>query len=176
MDHLTIAADGTRPSVARSTALPDDPLLHAVLRYWHALRGSRAMPSRREIDPVLLPRRSLPHLLLLHVEGHGFRYGLAGTAIELQFGMSIAGRLLEELPFAPDRASIFTQHQETAETQRPTYREDEFIDLDQKPLRYCRLLLPLSEDGTTVTDLFGIWLFLPRPPGGVRTPTGFARR
>ena len=166
MADTTMVADGAWPSIGPSAVPMDDPLLRAVLEYWHELRGERAMPRRREIDPVLLPRRTLPHLLILRVDGHGFRYGLVGTAIELQFGMSIAGHRPEDLPFAPDCEAIVTQHRETAETQRPTYREDEFTDWNQQARHCRRLLLPLSDDGTTVTDLFGIWLFLRKRPSG----------
>ena len=176
MDIQTMAEDGTWPTVERSLAGMDHPLLHAILDYWDELRGTRAIPRRREIDPVLLPRPSLSHLFLMHVEGRYFRYDLVGTALELQFGMSMAGRLSEELPFEPDRNSIFSQHQVTAETQHPTYREHDLVDREKKLVHCCRLLLPLSADGTTVTDLFGIWLFANRPPGGAGTAAGFARR
>jgi hypothetical protein len=167
------AADKGWVVVKRSIAEMDDPLLNSVLEYWHGLRGTRAMPRRQEIDPVVLPRPSLPHLLLVQVECHCFRYSLAGTAIELQFGMSVAGRLLQELPFGTDEAATVAQHQETVETQRPTYCEHEFVNTRRQPLHCRRLLLPLSADGATVTDLFGVCVFLPKPPGEAAAAIGW---
>ena len=146
----------------RFPAEMDDPLLDAVLGYWQSLRGTREMPRRQEIDPVALPRPSLPHLFLMKVECHCFRYSLAGTAIELQFGMSIAGHALHDVLFGSEEDSIFAQYQETVETHRPTYCQHAFIDTRQLPLQFRRLLLPLSADGAAVTDLFGVCVFLPQ--------------
>lgn len=140
----------------------DDPVLNSVLAYWQALRGPRAMPPRREIDPVELPVHVLPNLFLVDVKGRDFRYRLAGTAIEQQFGMSMAGHRLEDLPFGTEASSIFMQYQETVETHTPTYCEHAFIDTRYIPLHYNRLLLPLSADGQNVTELFGVCVFLPK--------------
>jgi len=148
--------------VERSTEAMNDPLLNSVLAYWQQLRGARAMPRRQEIDPVALPRPSLPHLFLVQVECHSFRYSLVGTAIELQYGMSMAGRLLQDPPGGADEAAIVAQYRETVELRRPTYCEHDFINTREVPLRCRRLVLPLSADGTTVTDLFGVCVFLPR--------------
>ncbi len=102
--------------VEHSTEAMSDPLLNSIMAYWQQLRGPRAMPRRQEIDPVALPRPSLPHLFLVQVECHCFRYSLVGTAIELQYGMSMAGRLLQD---GADEAAIVAQYRETVEDPAP---------------------------------------------------------
>lgn len=169
-----VTTNGAWTSIERSMAEMSDPLLTSVLDYWQGLRRARAMPRRPEIDPVALLRPSVPHLLLVSVEGRDFRYDLVGTAIEEQFGMSVAGRLLKELPFEPDRNALFTQHRATVWTRRPTYREYEIVNAEGKAVQCRRLLLPLSADGTIVTDLFGMWLFLPFRPRPTKAVTGSA--
>ena len=162
MNPQAAALDTGRAVAKQFRAEMDDPLLDAVLGYWQSLRGTREMPRRQEIDPVALPRPSLPHLFLMKVECHCFRYSLAGTAIELQFGMSIAGQALHDVLFGSEEDSVFAQYQETVETRRPTYCEHKFIDTSRVPLQFRRLLLPLSADGVAVTDLFGVCVFLPQ--------------
>lgn len=158
----------TDRGVAKFHAEMDEPLLEAVLGYWQSLRGAREMPRRQDIDPVALPRPSLPHLFLMRVDCHCLRYSLVGTAIELQFGMSIAGQVLHDVLFGSEEDSIFSQYQETVETHRPTYCQHDFIDTRRLPLQFRRLLLPLSADGATVTDLFGVCVFRPQSGGRFR--------
>jgi len=161
MKARTGALPGGTRTAKRSIADMDDPLLNAVLAYWQGLRGTRAMPRRQEIDPVVLPVRALPQLFLVEVECRSFRYRLAGTDIELHFGMSMAGHLLEDLPFGSEEDSVFAQYRETVEMARPTYCEHQFVDTRRLSMHYRRLLLPLSSDGQNVTDLFGVCVFLP---------------
>jgi hypothetical protein len=171
--HAGVVDEGWA-ATERTMAATGDPLLYSVLDYWDHLRGPRAMPPRREIDPIALPRPSLPHLFLVRVEGNCFRFGLVGTSIEQQFGTSLGGHLVQDLPFGADGAASLAQYLLTVETQRPTYREHEFVNR-QAVTQYCRrLLLPLSADGVTVTDLLGMWVFLPRRPWGAKTTRGCA--
>ena len=72
----------------------DDPILGPALAYWIDKRGSRLLPSRRDIDPVEIPPKILPHLQIIDVVDGGarFRYRLIGTATVDAYGEDFTGR------------------------------------------------------------------------------------
>jgi hypothetical protein len=145
--------------VKRELACLTDPLILEVMAYWDRIRGPRRMPRREEIDPVLLPRRALPHIFIADVVDGTFRYRLAGTDYELNFGRSLKGCRLQDLPLGTEEASVFGQFEEAVATALPTYCEHDFIDARGLRMVYRRLLLPLSPNGNLVTGLFGICIF-----------------
>ncbi|MGH6995294.1 MAG: PAS domain-containing protein, partial [Stellaceae bacterium] len=50
------------------------PVLDSLLRYWNDKRGAeRPMPERKEIDPLEMGARLLPHLLLCDLFDRGNR-------------------------------------------------------------------------------------------------------
>jgi hypothetical protein len=75
----------------------NEPLLLALLHYWDEKRGRRAMPRRRDIDPLEMPPRLLPHLQLIELGERGrLRLRLVGTAIVDAVGKDATGRYLDE--------------------------------------------------------------------------------
>ena len=44
-----------------------DPNLIHFYDYWVSLRGDRAMPSRKDVDPLHIPPEFLPNLMLIDV-------------------------------------------------------------------------------------------------------------
>jgi hypothetical protein len=94
------------PTPATDTALrnvvihdePATPEIHDLVAYWHAKRGTRWAPMRRDIDPLEL-RAHLPHLYMVDVlkGGADYRYRLIGTAIAEGLGRDSTGQLISEL-------------------------------------------------------------------------------
>lgn len=86
------ATSGDRPM------LDNDELLTALHAYWNRQRRGRAMPDRRDIDPVDIGPAVLPNVALLDVVDGGarFRYRLAGTAIVDHWGVEVTGKFLDE--------------------------------------------------------------------------------
>ena len=61
-----------------------DPILIQGREWWESARGGRAMPGRKNFDPVEAPPEMLPHILLADVVWTPrlrFRYRLIGTHI-----------------------------------------------------------------------------------------------
>lgn len=58
------------------------PRVRRIYEYWDEKRGNRAMPARRDIDPLSIPRDLLPGIVLTEVlrEPPWLRYRLVGTA------------------------------------------------------------------------------------------------
>lgn len=70
-------------------------VVHAAHNYWRSkIQGSR-LPSRRDIDPVEIPKL-LPHVMLTEIRPEPFqaRYRLAGTATVDIHGFDYTGTIL----------------------------------------------------------------------------------
>lgn len=71
--------------------------LRQVFRHWNDLRGDRAMPERREIDPIAM-RRALSRVWIYEREDSGiFRCRLSGEEINTAYGRRIQGQLASDV-------------------------------------------------------------------------------
>ena len=126
--------------------------LGALVSYWDALRADRPMPARSGIDPIDL-KRHLPRLILAEVlyEPLRFRLRIVGTELEDKLGRRMTGSTLtDETPM------FFKPYAACATSVRATR---EFLSFDfgggGPPGTFERVLLPLSEDGETVSGILG---------------------
>ncbi len=132
------------------SALPvTDPHLLALLRYWLTKRGTRPLPTRRDIDPVEIDPELLPNLVLADLleRGTHVRFRLVGTAVVKRLGSDPTGRYLErEL-----RGGWFTElgslFRLVYAERAPVYAESELRWGAGRSLRVLNLLLPLAQDG-----------------------------
>lgn len=133
-----------------------EPKMHDLYRYWEGKRRGRAMPARADIDPLEL-RQQLANLILVDVAGAPpqFRIRLAGTDIVSRYGAELTGKALDDIDLGSDLAAIKEQYEATVFKQTPTYCRHYIETKKHKLLRYERLLMPLSADGSTVNMLLG---------------------
>ena len=136
-----------------------DEIAHPILRqlydYWDGKRAGRAMPARRDLDPIEIPRL-LQHLILLDVTHDPLRFQvrLYGTAVAQLRGRDLTGRFLYENGVTAIGRQTRRWNLWTVEERRPTYRAGDFTDIsDGRMGTYYRLGLPLSDDGETVDML-----------------------
>lgn len=142
-----------------------DPVLSEALAYWEAMRGARAMPQRRDIDPVAL-RRILPHIQITEVVDGGsrFRYRLVGTAIVEAFGTEFTGKFVDELVTGERDAFVHACYRAVCDAKRPAFARSKYLNTKEVELTANRVLLPLSEDGAEVHQILGALTFeLTRP-------------
>ncbi|MFC3228825.1 PAS domain-containing protein [Marinibaculum pumilum] len=144
-----------------------DPRLVRAFDYWDRIRGDRRMPSRRDIQPKDI-KALLPHVFLVDVLRHPprFRIRLAGTEVNNRFGTDLTGRFLDELDLGSRQQAILAAYAATVDAGEPSLDSEEYLRRDGRPLRYRRLLCPLSSDGRTVDMLFGVLAGLPSAPSG----------
>jgi hypothetical protein len=136
--------------------LRDDPLLAALVDYWERKRGERAMPRRRDIDPLDMPRPLLPHLELVEFgDGGRPRYRLVGTAIVDAMGRDMTGRFLDTVLVGEHAAFVDRLHRAAQTACRPVYGLCWLRIGEGRGLSIRRLVTPLSEDGATVTMTLG---------------------
>ncbi|WP_119419397.1 PAS domain-containing protein [Desertibaculum subflavum] len=149
---------------------PRHAALHRLYAYWQAKRGGAFAPSRTAIDPAEI-RDLLPFVVLADVVGTPprFRIRLAGTHVVEAYGEEVTGRYADELDFNGIGPEVLAALQAVVRSGRPGLVRRDFVKQDGRPLRYERLVLPLSSDGVTVDKLFGgaVLEQLTEPPAGV---------
>ena len=121
-----------------------------IYRYWDQQRRGRTMPARRDISPSDV-RHLLPYITLIdHVDGE-FRYRLVGTAVSQELGRDLTGSLVGSYVTPPEyAAAILGIYEELVAAATPIFTTGEYRAASQAIHTVSRLILPLSNDGTTV--------------------------
>ncbi len=119
-----------------------------LVAYWQAHRGDRAMPARRDIDPLTIPRATLPHVFLVDVEPEGrFRYRLIGTAVVAMTGRDITGQQISAQTYGPHAETVLRPFRRVAAERRPLAANLKAWSGDV-PLVTESVFLPLGNGGT----------------------------
>jgi hypothetical protein len=143
-----------------------DPRLVELYNYWNERRGERFAPRRGDIHPTDIPRL-LPYLLLTDIlPGPRYRYRLVGTEVERVFGTPMTGRSIDELMRGEYLDFIAGLYRTIVSCRAPVYSENTYAN---EAFRTHRLMLPLSEDGETVTMVLTGQVFLRRSGGSNET-------
>ena len=142
----------------------EEPLTTALFRYWDEQRLGRAVPDRRDIDPVDIDRRILPYVTLydLFDGGKRARARLIGTSLLPYLGGSDpTGRFVDEF-LPPAQVAYFTSITiDVCQNRCPIYSVDWHVSLDRQNFVVKRLVLPLTRGGSTITQIFGISRHVP---------------
>jgi hypothetical protein len=137
----------------------DDAASRELYRYWAAWRGDRAMPARADIDPAAISRL-LPNIMLIDVEpGPRFRYRLLGSDLVERFGRNVTGQYADEILQGAHARFVTHLYGEVCRSKRPAGAESQYIDRDGLRFFCRRLVLPLSDDESRVTQLLGLQVF-----------------
>jgi hypothetical protein len=153
--------------VSMSNLIPADPIaeavlsarLRALLRYWTEKSADRAMPFRHEIEPTEIPRL-LPIALLADVTPAGARMRLLGSEATAAYGKEMRGATVAEIQFGDFTVPWLDAFFRVIQSGKPacaagTYRRGNEL---------CRIeavLMPLTEDGSSVSQVFGGLLIRP---------------
>jgi hypothetical protein len=130
-----------------------DPLLKQLLAYWQEKRGTRAMPSRGDLDPLEM-KFALGSVMLVDVLRDPLRYRirLHGSELSRRGGFDLTGKMLDEMPLPEAREFARLSFTRVVDAQLPIWGIRERM-ADGKILRYEALLLPLSAKGDGVDML-----------------------
>jgi len=126
-----------------------------LLTHWESLRQKHgALPRRRDLDAcAFMP--CLGDLMLLKVLGDGvdYRYDLVGENVRNLFNVVYQRRSLLQIRF-PGYERVLAEYQQVVRTAAPFYIERRQISERQfMEVIIAKLILPLSDDGRTVSDL-----------------------
>jgi len=127
------------------------PKLLSLYALWLEQGGSTGLPLTAALDPASL-RPWIGNLLLMEVRrGSDFVYSYYGRGFADAFGQDRMGQSIEALPEA--QADLLRAEYEAVRLSgRPTARVYS-ADFNGVPSTWERLVLPLSDDGETVTKL-----------------------
>lgn len=143
-----------------------DPDLIRFYDFWAALRGDRAMPSRKDLDPLHIPPEFLPNLMLIDVlsEPRRYRYRLVGTHVTTASGEDRTGQTFEKVGFFKVHPVVLEQYDRVVNTGQPLHSLEPFTNfISGSTYDVDRLLLPLSSDGRTVDMLIVLFHFKTGP-------------
>jgi hypothetical protein len=128
------------------------PRLRQAYAYWQGKLGGRAMPSRRDIDPIEMPQL-LAHLVLLDVvpEPLDFRFRLIGTEVRTMVARDYTGLCFSELPGKGKGSVVWGNCEKVVLSKAPLSGDPPYVGPEPKVVRCENLLLPLSEDGSEVS-------------------------
>lgn len=158
---IAVDAD-TRRLIAADT----EPRWGRFLRTWEALAAAKGRyPSRSEVDPAALGAKLLPSVFLVDVLDRPgdavprFRFRLLGQAI-LDRESTRAGDYLDALGAAAEIAKIERHYLDCIDG-KVSVRAASLVwsDVHKEYLRYGVMMLPLSDDGRSVTHLIGLALY-----------------
>jgi hypothetical protein len=133
--------------------------------YWRARRGSGAMPSRKDIDPLDL-RRHLPKLMLMEVLDEPFRvrYRLVGTDVVAATGEDRTGRISDTVAFFGEHPDVLGNYETVVRARAPKLVREPFRNpKNNTTYESDTLMLPLSADGERVNMLLVYFQFLTGP-------------
>ena len=128
-----------------------------LLRYWHELRGVRAMPEENDIDPdelgadwgfcFLLQSRDVANIM-----DYNFTY--LGDNIRRAY---VDGGIDEHNAFlvSPNAYRLGNHFSRVIETGAPVVDEGEFTTLHGRHVLYRQALLPLGNENKGVEAIFG---------------------
>ncbi len=129
-------------------------------RHWLQVRGGKAMPSRRAIDPTAIPS-ALPILYMYDYLGDSDRFFCRLAGEEIQAGSGVRGvkKHLDEL-FAPEIGAIIAaRYRRVVDTPCMVYANGLMRTIVGMVMPIERLVLPLSDDGVTANGLIGATVY-----------------
>lgn len=134
--------------------MPRDVIRNAKA-YWERIRADRAVPGRRDLDPVEIPQL-LAHVMLVDVvaEPLDFTFRLIGSEIDAIISRRSVGRRFSTIPHMAPGNKVWAEYETVVRTREPLTGAVDYVGADRqvRGVRHC--LMPLSADGERVTTLF----------------------
>ena len=151
---------------ARMMARLTLPELKERLAQWRQLRGSDALPRIDDADALIAGQQAHHFIVAVDVDGDTPRFRLlaVGHALTDRLGRPLESECFVG-PVVDIVGSLPAAYGQTARSRLPVYDWLRQSLGDGPPMRLDRLILPMSEDGHTISHLVGIVRFtdLPQP-------------
>jgi Uncharacterized protein conserved in bacteria len=149
----------------------DEPILSDVAQYWAEKRRGRLMPDRSDIDPLHLPPRVWPNLLLSEPvpDSSAIYYRLVGSAHVERYTFDFTGKTTAEIMQGSYRQYMESLYGAVLGRGLPVYSESRFRwDTGGFAAGHAftrRLMLPLSlGDETKAAQVLSVQVWPTRLP------------
>ncbi|WP_259780608.1 PAS domain-containing protein [Aestuariispira ectoiniformans] len=137
------------------------PALQQAHDYWDGLRGTRAFPSRDDIDPLdipkLLPKVELIDVLPPTADGiPDFRYRLIGTGVDDISTQFYGGRKVSDIPHQRAPSKLHSMLALVLIRKAPVTARLPYIGDDKEIEAVDNFVAPLGRDNETIDMLLSI--------------------
>lgn len=142
-----------------------NPALAAAYLFWRASRNGNQPPRMTDLDWGGLPEADHAFTASVDRSGNslGFQYLRIGRALTARLGRPLAGTTVPpaDQPPVDDEVlgSLESAYRRCARTLAPSYEYAKYDFGDGSPIVFERLILPVSDDGESVSHLVGMALF-----------------
>jgi hypothetical protein len=139
------------------------PMIAEVEAAWTRVRGKRAFPARRDVDPPVF-KAWLPYLSLVDVGGDPFRvhYRLIGTEVARFAGEDFGNHVLEDTGWKPEIIAVNRAlYRRLWDSRAPVFGLSKVEWYDGETYSFEWGLFPLSEDGRAVDCCLSVDDFTP---------------
>lgn len=139
--------------------LPTEAAAHPrMVAVWNALLalGGGTMPDRKGVDPVELPRETLPWLFLLDVWPDRAVFRLAGTELVASADRELKGLPLSGLVSGTAFDDAWVQVRQAVDANSPVFSIRHIESTNGRVLSFHRLLIPLKPLETNFRTLLGV--------------------
>ncbi len=127
-----------------------------MLAHWRELRGDRTFPSFEDVDPLAIPD-IWANVFVIDLEGYldDPLFRLAGESFAASTGSPLRNIRISEVPENSLAEQSVSYYREVIERGVPISRGGEFTKSDGTIVLYRGVILPMSDDGATISGLLG---------------------
>jgi hypothetical protein len=149
----------------------NDPILREALAFWADCRPVGGLPTREGIDPVRIPPRLFPYLVLADVvtPAGRVRYRLVGEEMVHRWGTNFAGRRSDEIFTGDYRTYLENAFALSIGKRLPVYTASRFRWDVGGYLWTRRVMLPIGATAAGPTSQILVVQTWPGNPEGDRT-------
>ena len=128
-----------------------DARLRRLYDYWDARRGERAMPLRRDINPVDIPDLlGFVNIFEVQEGPRDFKVRLNGSEVAEMLGQDITGKYCSTVISGPDAVRCKMAFDICVDRCSPAIVETSLAFCDKPYIAQTMVVLPLSSDGERV--------------------------
>lgn len=137
------------------------PRLQTFHDYWNGLRGHSPAPQRTAFDIVQVPRKLIPHLILLDVLGdrQSFRYRVVGTEVVSRIGREFTGETVQDYYGRHESPEVVDGYISVVERRQPHVYTASLQSIGKDFLTYDRLAVPLLDEDGKVAQILACFDF-----------------
>ncbi len=134
----------------------DRRMVLQMLAYWRKLRGDRTFPSFEDVDPRAIAEIWV-NVFVLDLAGYPDNplFRLVGDSFTAFTGSPLRNIRISEVPANTLAAKSVSYYREVIEMGVPISRGGEFVKSDWTKVLYRSVILPMSDDGATISGLLG---------------------